>query len=95
MAGDATAPSLLSTALLKIKDRGPRCSIKVLLAQHPNDGIAELLDNTGKDKGNQPRGRGLPYSVTAETLSDAYRKGETPLDGATVSRHILGKCSCG
>jgi hypothetical protein len=98
LAGDAAAaPSLLDAALFKIKDKGPQCSIKTLLVQYPDKAgeIAELLANTGKDKNNQPRGRGLPFSVAAETLSDGFRRGQTPLDGATISRHINGRCSCG
>ena len=82
--------SLLERARIKSRGKLPLCSMYDLLKSHPS--IQELLDNTGRDNHNNPRGEGFPYSVTAEVINETY---ESKVDYQVVSRHIRGKCGCG
>jgi hypothetical protein len=93
VAAEEASVSLLELARTKVRRKGPQCSILTLIYSHPDrrNEIHELLDNSGKDEDDQPRGDGLPYSVAAETLSTM---GSGKVLGDTVSRHIRGRCGC-
>lgn len=85
------ASSLLERARSKLKGRRPSCSVQTLLDDHSDPQLRELLDNTGRTKSGEKRGEGLNYSVTAETINEAFN---LKIDGATISRHLAGKCAC-
>ena len=91
MGAEDPAVSLLALARAKVKVKGPSCTMRGLLARDP-EGVQELLDNTGRNQQDEPRGEGLPYKVAADTLKEAFSL--DALDYQIVSRHIRGECSC-
>ena len=84
------ASDLLEQARERSKSKFPICIINTLLKSNPE--VQELLDNTGRNEDNEPRGEGFLYSVAAEVINETYG---LKLDYQPVSRHIRGKCGCG
>ena len=86
-AEEVTPGSLLELARTRKRLRGGLCTLRKLIVSKPELGadIQELLDNTG-DRGDR-----IPYATAAEVIGETF---QTKLEGATVSRHVNGRCAC-
>jgi hypothetical protein len=84
-------PSLLDLARSRVRPKTPQCSLWPLLNTELGPQIQQLIDNTGKDERGQPRGEGLPFTVSAATISEAAK---VKLDHQVISRHIRRVCNC-